>query len=77
MMTLRRALVCGASAGIGAACAHALANAGVAVIALSRSQTSLDALVSVLPKLTSAGTHSTIEVDMADLDALTPQYKGN
>ena len=76
MTTLRRALVCGASAGIGAACAHALASAGVAVIALSRSQSSLDALVSVLPKLTSAGTHSTIEVDMADLDALDAAIQG-
>ena len=67
---LRRALVCGASAGIGAACAHALAQAGIEVIALARTQGSLDALVSSLPTLNSTRTHKCIAVDMSDLTAL-------
>jgi len=66
----RRALVCGASAGIGSACAHALAHAGIEVIALSRTQTSLDALMRSLPTLSSAQSHCSIAVDMSDLSAL-------
>ena len=67
--THRRALICGASAGIGAACAHAFAQAGVAVIALSRTQASLDALVHSLPH-SATQAHRSIAVDMSDLSAL-------
>ena len=70
MSNFRRALVCGASAGIGAACARALAQVGVEVIALSRTQIGLDALIASLPQLNSARSHSSIAVDMADLTAL-------
>ena len=66
----RRALVCGASAGIGAACAHALAHSGIEVIALSRTQSSLDVLLEALPNENSRLTHKCIAVDMADLTAL-------
>lgn len=62
----KRALVCGASAGIGKACAIALASQGFGVIALARSQPNLDAL---LPLLAGSG-HSSIAVDMADTDGL-------
>ncbi len=67
---VRRALVCGASAGIGAACAQALAQAGVQVIALSRTQSTLDTLVRSLPTPNSTLSHSSIAVDMSDLGAL-------
>ena len=70
MSILRRALVCGASAGIGAACAEAIAQADIEVIALSRTQSSLDARVRSLPTLSSMRSHRSIAVDMADLPAL-------
>lgn len=69
-LPMRRALVCGASAGIGAACAQALAQAGIEVIALSRTQSTLDAVVHSLPTLNSTLSHSSIAVDMSDLGAL-------
>ena len=69
-LPMRRALVCGASAGIGAACAQALAQAGIEVIALSRTQSTLDAVVHSLPTLNSTRSHSSIAVDMSDLGAL-------
>ena len=55
------ALVTGASAGIGAATARALAARGVAVICASRNKARLDELVAEL----GAGAHA-IELDVAD-----------
>ncbi len=55
------ALVTGASAGIGAATARALAARGVAVICASRNQARLDTLVAEL----GAGAHA-VELDVAD-----------
>ena len=48
----RRALVCGASAGIGRATALTLASMGCGVVALARREDTLRAL---LPELTAAG----------------------
>jgi 3-oxoacyl-[acyl-carrier protein] reductase len=64
-----RALVCGASAGIGAACAQALALAGCEVIALARSEVALQRMLTSLPT-PSAQTHRYIAVDMANSEAL-------
>ena len=69
-ITTRRALVCGAGAGIGAASAHALAQSGVEVIALSRTQSSLDVLLAALPNDCLRLAHKSVAVDMADLTAL-------
>jgi 3-oxoacyl-[acyl-carrier protein] reductase len=66
----RRALVCGASAGIGAATAHALAQMGVEIIALARTQSSLDQLITGLANANAQQNHRSICVDMADLAAL-------
>jgi 3-oxoacyl-[acyl-carrier protein] reductase len=65
----RRALVCGASSGIGRACAHALAAAGVSVLALARTGETLAQLVSELPSAPGQE-HRAIALDMADLVAL-------
>lgn len=62
----KRALVCGASQGIGAAIAVALAEQGCAVTALARTKSKLDALVADLP-----GTgHRVVCLDIGDLNAL-------
>ncbi len=72
----RRALVCGASAGIGAASAYALAQAGVEVIALARTQSGLDQMLAHLPKNNASQNHRSIAVDMADLTALERAVSG-
>jgi 3-oxoacyl-[acyl-carrier protein] reductase len=61
---MRRALVCGASAGIGRATALRLAADGVGVLALARRG---DALASLLPELRAAGAPDAVAV-VADLD---------
>jgi len=65
----RRALVCGASAGIGRAVALALAAQGASVIALARRADRLEAL---LPELEAAGapTAEALVADLDDRDAL-------
>ncbi len=58
----RRALVCGASQGIGRACAEALAEAGASVTLLARSQERLD---EVHASLSGEG-HSSLTCDLSD-----------
>lgn len=62
-----RALVCGASQGIGAATALLLARQGVQVIALARSKDKLQALIESLP----GKGHIFIAQDMFDLEGLS------
>ena len=60
------ALVCGASKGIGRACALMLARAGARVIACARSQSGLDSLVTEM----NGDGHETIVLDLEDIDAV-------
>lgn len=65
----RRALVCGASAGIGRACAHAIAGLGAHVTVLARS---VDRLADVAATLPSPGeqAHDILAADFSDPSAL-------
>lgn len=72
----RRALVCGASQGIGKAIALELAANGASVTVLARTQSALDAVVALLP--TSHGQlHSTLAVDMNHEAALITIVQNN
>lgn len=63
----RRALVAGASSGIGAACAVALGEAGAEVTLLARNAAKLDALAA---EMTEAGmTVQTLAIDVSDIGA--------
>ena len=64
-LTGRRALVCGASAGIGRATALTLASMGCGIVALARRE---DALRALLPELAAAGA-SDVAFVVGDLDA--------
>jgi len=66
----KRALVCGASRGIGRATAVALAEAGAEVIASARDAERLDELVSSLPEA-GGRRHARMAVDFSDRDALS------
>ncbi len=68
-LTGRRALVCGASQGIGAACARQLAEQGAEVVLLARSVERLRAVADSLPAQ-SGRRHSVIAVDASDRTAL-------
>ena len=59
----KRALVCGASQGIGAACARGLAQQGAEVILLARKQEALEAVRSELPN---PDQHQCLAVDLLD-----------
>lgn len=73
-MNQRRALVCGASAGIGAATAFALASQGCEILALARTEASLQSLVQSLPS--DAGqVHRFIALDVADLTSLETRVR--
>lgn len=61
-----RALVCGASRGIGRAAATALATAGADIVLVARDPTGLDKAKSSLPR---PGSHATIALDLSDPDA--------
>ena len=61
-LTGRRALVCGASQGIGRACAEALAAAGASVTMLARSADKLDSVRAGLPE----GDHHCLEADLSN-----------
>jgi 3-oxoacyl-[acyl-carrier protein] reductase len=67
----RQALVCGASRGIGRACAEALATLGADVTVLARDEASLRALVDALPRPGPHQKHAWIAADMRDADALS------
>ena len=60
------ALVCGASKGIGRACALMLARAGARVVACARSQTDLDSLVSEMH----GDGHEAVVLDLEDIGAV-------
>ena len=64
-LTGRRALVCGASQGIGRACAEALAAAGAAVTMLARSADTLESVRAGLPD----GDHHCLQADLSDWKA--------
>lgn len=61
----KRAIVCGASAGIGKACAHELAALGASVTVVARSADKLAAVVAELPR-PRAQSHDALTVDLAD-----------
>lgn len=71
----RHALVCGASRGIGRACAIELAELGASVTVLARSSEKLKALVTELPRRHANQHHASISVDMADSDRLRQQLQ--
>ncbi len=66
-LTGKRALVCGASHGIGAACALALAELGCRVIALARQEHTLQQLIETLP----GQGHSYLVADLTQHSNLT------
>jgi 3-oxoacyl-[acyl-carrier protein] reductase len=66
----KRALVGGASRGIGRAIAVELARAGASVVALARDDEALAALVAELPK-DEGQTHQYLAIDVADGAALS------
>ena len=66
----RHALVCGASEGIGRACAIALAELGASVTLLSRRQVKLQELADALPRPNARQQHGWIAADVGDSEAL-------
>jgi 3-oxoacyl-[acyl-carrier protein] reductase len=66
----RHALVCGASKGIGRACALELAALGADVTVLARSGDALEALVAELPRTHDEQVHAFAVADMSDAPAL-------
>lgn len=65
----KRALVCGASKGIGRACAIELAGLGASVVALARDEAALQHLLAALPS--DAGqAHAALAVDLSDAAGL-------
>jgi len=70
----KTALVCGASKGIGAACAMELASLGCSVIALARSEDKLSKLCEALPK-NAKQNHSYIAINVADRQGLEQQLE--
>ena len=69
----RRALVTGASSGIGLACAAALAEAGAHVVCAARGAEKLEAAVAEIAA--AGGSAEALPLDMADLDDLTAKLK--
>lgn len=65
----KRAVVGGASQGIGQGCAEALAGGGATIVALSRRQGALDDVVAALPR-PDGQEHLAVAVDFADTDAV-------
>lgn len=71
-LTGKRALVCGASRGIGRACAHELAQNGASVTVLARSADQLEQVRCQLPVVHEQQHHRAIAVDAAnDLELIT------
>jgi len=71
----RHALVCGASQGIGRACAIELARLGANVTALARREDVLRTLADELPRTHAAQKHGFIAADGGDTDALRAQVE--
>lgn len=69
-LTGKRALVCGASQGLGAACARQLAEQGAEVILLARNKANLLAVKQSL-SVAQGQQHSVIAVDASDVPALS------
>ncbi|MEC7151659.1 MAG: SDR family NAD(P)-dependent oxidoreductase [Candidatus Thermoplasmatota archaeon] len=65
----KRALICGASGGIGASTARMMAKAGASVVVAARSVDKLDALVQELASL-GPGPHVAMALDLEDLAAV-------
>lgn len=65
----KRALICGASEGIGAATARMMAKAGASTVVAARSIGKLDALVEDLNRL-GPGPHTAMSLDLEDLTAV-------
>ena len=70
----KRALICGASGGIGAATARMMAKAGASVVVAARSVDKLDALVEELACL-GPGPHMAMALDLEDLSAVEAAVK--
>ncbi len=75
-LTDRHALVCGASQGIGRACAIELAALGASVTLLARSPDALQALAAALPRQHAGQRHDWRSVDMLDTAALAREAAG-
>ena len=69
----RRALVTGASSGLGLACAAALADAGAHVIMAARGREKLEAVAADIAK--AGGSTETLAMDVADIDAMRDKLK--
>lgn len=73
-LTGRRALVCGASRGIGKAIANDFAKAGASLVLLARNEDNLKQLISELPN---SDKHSYIAEDIDNLDSIKEKVLNN
>lgn len=71
----RHALVCGASQGIGRACAIELAALGADVTVLARREDALREVAGALPRINAAQRHGFIAADSGDTDGLRAQVE--
>src|SRR5690348_17371348 len=71
----RHALVCGASQGIGRACAIELAQLGASITVLARREDALRQLADELPRTRAAQKHGFIAADSGDTEPLRAQIE--